>query len=180
MGASLHSAPLRPSTVHAPLQQSAGTPRLVPDILARGGGHLTFLAWPQLTWPWNQSQPPALPNQLSGRQPCDSAIASVFFCSSALFCRNTLTSQDVAGTLHLCLSVEWSVLMASVDNNKHRPKVFDLSWCLWCDGRSYTALMLLYDNTSVFYMSVYKHLQSLLYPGRWVSQCSFLLTLVVG
>lgn len=51
--------------------------------------------------------------------------------------------------------------------------MFDLSWCLWCDGRSYTVLMLLYDNTSVFYMSIYKHLQSLLYSGRWVSQCSF-------
>lgn len=50
------------------------------------------------------------PNQLSSRQLCDSAIASVFSVC-LLFCCNTLTSRDVE-----------SVLTASVDYNKHRLK----------------------------------------------------------
>lgn len=63
----------------------------------------------------NKSQPPAQPNQLSGRQLCDSAIASVSSVCLLLFCRNTLTSRDVAGVgcwggwvevLHLCPSSE--------------------------------------------------------------------------
>lgn len=59
-------------------------------------------------------------NQFSGHQLCNSAIASVFFVC-LLFCHNTLTSQDVARGSS-SLPVEWSVLMACVDNNKHRLK----------------------------------------------------------
>lgn len=72
------------------------------------------------------------PNQLSGHQLCNSAIASVFFVC-LLFCHNTLTSQDVARGSS-SLPVEWSVLMACVDNNKHR-----LNFLTYHDGIIYSA-----------------------------------------
>lgn len=45
-------------------------------------------------------------------------------------------------------------------------------WCI-----IYSATAAIWSNVCVLH--VYKHPLSLLYPGRWVSQCSFLLTLVV-
>lgn len=107
----LHSLPL-----HGCLPSLRSSTNLVPDVLAQGGGHLSFLARKGLTWLWSQSHSSPEASQLSGHQLCDPAILSVcllyfvFIFSS----RNTPTSRDVAREGSPSLPAEWSVLMLCV------------------------------------------------------------------
>lgn len=68
----LHSLPL-----HGCLPSLRSSTNLVPDVLAQGGGHLSFLVRKELTWLWSQSHSSSEASQLSGHQLCDPAISSV-------------------------------------------------------------------------------------------------------
>lgn len=108
----LHSFPF-----HGCLPSPRSSTNLVPDVLAQGGGCLSFLVWKELTWLWSQSHSSPEASQLSGHQLCDPAISSVcllYFVFLFFSCRNTPTSRDVAREGSPSLPAEWSVLMLCV------------------------------------------------------------------
>lgn len=118
------------------LQQSSGTSRLVPDILAQGGGHISvFLGVTGSDMTMKTSHNPSSPTQSS------LWLSAVWFCHrvcvfclsaffSFFFVANTLTSQDVARGSP-SLPVEWGVSMASVDDNKHRLTCLTYHGVIW-------------------------------------------------
>lgn len=69
------------------------------------------------------------------------------------------------------------MLMAPVDDNKHRLKCLTYRGVCSLMG-DHIQLMLLYDNTCVLYISVFKHPQSLLY--LWTGFMMQLLTNIGG
>lgn len=108
----LHSGLARVPTA---LQQSAAASRLVPDILARGGGRPTFLAWHAPTRPWNQTQPPAPTQSTLSPSTVWFCHRVCVFCLSAFFfsffffnlpSQHADESRCSEAALHLCLSSE--------------------------------------------------------------------------
>lgn len=59
-----------------------------------------------LTWPWNQSQPPAQPNQLSNCVILPSRLCFLFVCFCYFVVATHRRVEMWLGALHLCLSSE--------------------------------------------------------------------------
>lgn len=114
----LHSLPL-----HGCLPSPRSSTNLVPDVLAQGGGHLSFLVWKELTWLWSQSHSSPEAGQLSGHQLCDPAILSVCLLYFVFFLVATRRRVEMwrGRALHLCLPSEacWCCVL---DDNTHRLK----------------------------------------------------------
>lgn len=165
MGDSLMAASLQSGTVHPPLQQCAGAYRLVSDIPA--GEEVISLYWIDRNWHEHQTNHNLRQTQSTFSYVIPtSCLCFLFVC---FFVATRWRVEMWCEAVHLFLSSEAS--MAYVDNNKRRMKRLT-----YHDGISYTVLMLLYDNTLVYVVCVYKHSQSNFSPGRWVSHSSFLLT----
>lgn len=115
----LHSLPL-----HGRLPSLRSSTNLLPDVLAQGGGHLSFLVRKGLTWLWSQSHS----SQKPASSPAISCVILPFrlfvcFILFLLFLLATRRRVEMwrGRALHLCLPSEacWCRVL---DDNTHRLK----------------------------------------------------------